>query len=116
MEYLLREGSYCGYILIGRDGFNESKTKEYFADKLSIQYRVEIPSIEVNRATDLGAFIPNHYGSFFEGGYSFHRFSLEIRNIPSYRASAKVTATFTGEKAILDNGKFGLHFSEWSCK
>lgn len=116
MEYLLREGKYCSYILVGDREKDSKESIDKYQGKISLKYQVEIPSIEFVEQIDLGYFHQKDYGFFYEGGFSFHQFTLNVDNIPSYRAKVKTILTVHGDKELLETGEFGIHFSEWQCK
>jgi len=116
VEYMLREGNYCGGIKIGKKHGKMDFDSEDFTDKINVRYKISIPATDYDLEKDLGLFDPSKYSLLLHGGYSFHKFSLNVENIPKYRASVTVTATFEGDPEVLDNAKFGVHFSEWGCK
>lgn len=116
LRYLLREGKYCSSILIGDRNSDDRKNLDAYEGKVSLKYVVEIPSINYSNEVDLGAFDPNDYGFMFEGGYSFHQFTINVDNVPSYRAHVKTTLYVNGTSSFLESGEFGIHFSEWACK
>ena len=116
MEYVLREGKYCSYILVGSRSGDSKESLDIYKNKISLKYRVEIPSINYVTEVDLGEFNPKDYGFFYEGGFSTHQFIINVDNIPSYRADVKATLHVYGNKELLNSGEFGIHFSEWQCK
>ena len=116
MEYLLREGKYCSYILVGDREKDSKASIDKYQGKISLKYQVEIPDMELVEEIDLGEFRQKDYGFLYEGGFSSHQFTLNVDNISSYRANVKTTLTVHGEKELLESGEFGIHFSEWQCK
>ena len=117
MEYLLREGRYCGLIKIGKDGGKSlSDTNKYFNEKVKVSYEISIPDIDFSEKVDLGVFDEKNYGGLYEGSYAFHQFTINVENPPSYRAHVFLNATLEGNENILEESKFGVGFSEWGCK
>lgn len=116
LQYLLREGKYCSYILVGDRSSDNKEALKAYEGKVSLKYKVEIPSIEYLNEVNLGEFHIKDYGFFYEGGYSTHQFTIDVKNIPSYRADVKTTLYVSGGANLLETGEFGIHFSEWQCK
>jgi len=116
LQYLLREGKYCSYILVGDKNSDNKEALKVYEGNVSLKYKVEIPSINYVNEVDLGKFATEDYGFFYEGGYSSHQFTIEVANIPSYRANVKTTLYVYGSTTLLKSGEFGIQFSEWQCK
>ena len=116
LQYLLREGRYCSYILVGDRNSDDKDALEVYEGKVSLKYKVEIPSLEYINEVNLGEFHIKDYGFFYEGGYSTHQFIIDVNDIPSYRADVKTTLYVYGSSNLLEAGEFGIHFSEWQCK
>jgi hypothetical protein len=116
-EVLLREGQYCADIRLAKENdASIQDTNGFFDGRVTVRYSIDIPNTGLSKDVNLGVFDPDKYGSLYEGGYAFHRFTVEVNDAETYRSTAYIEAVLEGDEEILAQSKFGVTISEWSCK
>ena len=116
-EYLLREGSYCTYLIAqGYNQLDQDQIKDLFSNKLTVKYKLEVPALNIKKNTDLGSFPDALPGYNFSHNYYFKKISLDIDGLEKGRTAAYLTATFSGNEELLVKSRFKIMFSEWGCK